>query len=216
MTPAERRPLTRALILEQALDLVDEHGLEWLSMRKLGASLGVEAMSLYNHVDNKDDVLDGMLDLVMRDIELPPPELGWRDRVRHLVREVRRVSLEHPGVILLHGIHPVLSARGFAPVEAMHAALEEAGFGQDRSIDAFVLVVAFIMGFMQVDRARLAAPTRDVDMPYRGWVGAEHERAVRLGLTLVHQDWDQEFERSLALVIEALEALADAHGPAPA
>ena len=62
MTVTERAPLNRALIAETALSLIDERGLDQLSMRKLGAELGVEAMSLYNHVDNKDDLLDAVAD----------------------------------------------------------------------------------------------------------------------------------------------------------
>ena len=70
--PQPRPPLTRERVLRAALDLADEGGIDSMTMRLLGQRLGVEAMSLYNHVDNKDDILDGMLDLVVGEIDLPP------------------------------------------------------------------------------------------------------------------------------------------------
>jgi AcrR family transcriptional regulator len=76
--PDERVPLTRARILRAGVDLADARGLERLSMRTLAGALGVEAMSLYNHVANKDDLLDGMVDLVMAEIESPRPDAPWR------------------------------------------------------------------------------------------------------------------------------------------
>ena len=73
-SPADREPrspLNRERVLRAALHLADERGIDALTMRELGQRLGVEAMSLYNHVDNKDDLLDGMIDLVVSEIDLP-------------------------------------------------------------------------------------------------------------------------------------------------
>ena len=75
--PKPRSPLSRERILETALELVDKGGIESLSMRKLGQALGFEAMSLYNHVANKDDVIDGILDLVLAESEPPSPAGDW-------------------------------------------------------------------------------------------------------------------------------------------
>src|SRR5205085_2589537 len=77
-----RLPLSRDRILRTALDLADESGIEALTMRKLGQALGFEAMSLYNHVTNKDDVLDGILDLVLAETEPPSPAGDWDAAVR--------------------------------------------------------------------------------------------------------------------------------------
>ncbi len=76
MATTRRKPLSRERILDTALALVDEEGIEALSMRKLGQALGYEAMSLYNHVANKDDLLDGILDLVLAEMEPPEPDGG--------------------------------------------------------------------------------------------------------------------------------------------
>ena len=77
-----RLPLSRDRILQAALELADEGGIESLTMRKLGQVLGFEAMSLYNHVANKDDVLDGILDLVLDETELPSPAGDWHTAIR--------------------------------------------------------------------------------------------------------------------------------------
>src|SRR5690242_11716388 len=76
MATKNRKPLSRERILETALAVADESGIDALSMRKLGQQLGYEAMSLYNHVANKDDLLDGMVDLVLSEMEAPRPEEG--------------------------------------------------------------------------------------------------------------------------------------------
>src|SRR3954469_4281965 len=82
MAVTPRTPLSRERILRAALELVDEAGLDALSMRKLGQALGFEAMSLYNHVENKDDVLNGILDLVLAEMEPPLPAGDWVSSVR--------------------------------------------------------------------------------------------------------------------------------------
>jgi AcrR family transcriptional regulator len=78
---AERRvPLSRERVLRAAVAMADESGIDSLTMRRLGQELGVEAMSLYNHVANKDAILDGVVDLVLSDIEVPPTGTHWRRR----------------------------------------------------------------------------------------------------------------------------------------
>src|SRR5438445_13216617 len=91
-----RRPLSRDRILHTALDLADEHGIESLTMRKLGQALGFEAMSLYNHVANKDDVLDGILDLVLAEGEPPSPAGDWDTAVRKSAISVHDGLTRHP------------------------------------------------------------------------------------------------------------------------
>ena len=96
-TTRARRPLTRARILTAALRLVDREGLEALSMRRLGQALGVEAMSLYNHVPNKAAVLDGLVELLLGELEIPGPEAGdWWERIRRIAHSYRRSAHAHP------------------------------------------------------------------------------------------------------------------------
>src|SRR5437660_628702 len=91
-----RLPLSRDRILQAALDLADDGGIEALTMRKLGHVLGFEAMSLYNHVTNKDDVLDGILDLVLAETEPPAPTGDWDAAVRRSAISVRQALRRHP------------------------------------------------------------------------------------------------------------------------
>ena len=91
-----RRPLSRARILRAAVHLADEGGLEAVSMRKLGQALRVEAMSLYKHVASKEDILDGMADLVMGDFEVPAKDVDWRTAIRRSAISAHDVLLRHP------------------------------------------------------------------------------------------------------------------------
>src|SRR5688572_4745470 len=93
-----RKPLNRDRVLRAAIAIADEDGLESLTMRRLGQALGVEAMSLYNHVANKDDILDGMIDIIFGEIGLP--EAGdWKEAMRRRAFSSRAVLTRHPWAI---------------------------------------------------------------------------------------------------------------------
>src|SRR5947208_17071508 len=94
-----RAALTRERILRAAINLADRDGIESLSMRKLGQKLGVEAMSLYNHCQNKVDVLDGMVDIVFGEIDLPANGVDWQIAMRQRAVSARQALLRHPCAI---------------------------------------------------------------------------------------------------------------------
>src|SRR5918911_147 len=96
-----RLPLSRDRILRTAIDLADESGIEAVTMRRLAQELGFEAMSLYNHVANKDDLLDGILDLVVGEIEVPGPGTGWRTAMRQRALSAHEVLVRHPWAAML-------------------------------------------------------------------------------------------------------------------
>ena len=117
MATTRRKPLSRERILAAALEVADEQGIEALSMRKLGQALGYEAMSLYNHVANKGDLVDAMVDAVVEEIELPPAGNDWRDPVRRCAISAHDAFLRHPWARLAwvrHGRHARLFASGHA------------------------------------------------------------------------------------------------------
>src|SRR5512134_389303 len=93
-----REPLTRERVIEAALRIMDAEGLEAVTMRRIGRELGVEAMSLYNHVRDKDDILDGISDAVMSQFEMPSATKDWSKDARAMAREWRRLLGLHPGV----------------------------------------------------------------------------------------------------------------------
>jgi AcrR family transcriptional regulator len=204
MSMGTRVPLTRERIIAAAVELVDESGLDALSMRKLGAALGVEAMSLYNHVDNKDDVLDGILDAVLREVPRPDPDLPWDDRLRELAHGFRRVGLAHPGVLPMFNSRRIISAEGFAAIANIHTVLREVGFDAGTSLDAFVFVASFIAGYLQIDMGRIQMTLAGRVTDYASWDAREHADGVELGLGLMARDWDTEFDRCIDLMLAGL------------
>jgi TetR/AcrR family tetracycline transcriptional repressor len=217
MTMAARTPLTRERIIVAAVALVDEHGLEALSMRKLGAALGVEAMSLYNHVENKDDVLDGVLDHVLREVPLPDPALAWDDQLWVLGRGFRDAGLAHPGVLPMFGARAIRTIEGFAPLEAAFGILREAGLDGDAALDAFLSLSSFVLGFVLVDMGgmRQAATGRAFDVSDLAELAdGGHPRLAELGEALRHGDSTREFERGFTMMLDGLRRLIEQQPPA--
>src|ERR1022692_4571016 len=96
-----RIPLSRERVLGAAVAFADQNGIASLSMRKLGEAVGVEAMSLYNHVANKDQLLDGMVDKVFAEIDLPAGEADWKTAMRERAKSARQALRRHPWAIAL-------------------------------------------------------------------------------------------------------------------
>lgn len=95
-TAKPRVPLTRQRVFEAAVAYADEHGIDELSMRKLGQELGVEAMSLYHHVKNKNEILDGMVDTIAQEIHITEPEGDWQTALRNQILAAREAVRRHP------------------------------------------------------------------------------------------------------------------------
>lgn len=153
-----RKPLNRERILETALAFADEQGIEALSMRKLGQALGFEAMSLYNHVANKDDLLDGMLDLVLAEMEPPAPEEGLNG-VRAAAISAHESLTRHLWAAgLLMAPSRVRPGR-LAFMNGLLAALREAGLSPETTYHAYHVIDAHIIGFS------LWQATHDFELP---------------------------------------------------
>ena len=141
-----RKPLSRERILESALALVDEQGIEALSMRKLGQALGFEAMSLYNHVANKDDLLDGMLDLVLAEMEAPLPDEGLAG-VRRAAVSAHDALTRHLWAAALLMTPSRIRPGRLAFMDALLGALRGAGFSPETTYHAYHVIDAHIIGF---------------------------------------------------------------------
>lgn len=145
-----RTPLSKQRVLAAAVTLADQIGIDSLSMRKLGEALGVEAMSLYKHVANKDEVLDGIVDIVAAEIELPPPvgEAGdWRQAMRRRSTSAHRVLLRHPWATML-----IVSRANVGPammryVDATLGCLRQAGFSYPLADHAWNAIDNHVHGF---------------------------------------------------------------------
>src|SRR5947209_7132103 len=142
-----RKPLNREQVLRAAINLANQSGLESLSMRKLAQGLGVEAMSLYNHVANKDDLLDGMVDFVFTEIGLPPTGVDWKPAMRQRAISAREVLARYSWAI---GVLESRSRPGPATLrhhDAVLGCLRQAGFSIAMAAHAYSVLDSYIYGF---------------------------------------------------------------------
>jgi AcrR family transcriptional regulator len=147
VTAEPRAPLSRDRVLRAAIALADQSGIETLTMRGLGRDLGVEAMSLYNHVANKDDLLDGMVDLVLGDIDVPPTGTDWKTAMRQRAISAHEVLLAHPWAAL-----QIMSRYNIGPgmtryLDATLGRLREGGFSVEGALDAWNALDSHLYGF---------------------------------------------------------------------
>ena len=146
MAETRRPPLTRDRVFLAAVELADAGGLESVSMRKVAGALGVEAMSLYHHVAGKDDLLHGMVELVVAEMEVASPERGWKDALRRSAISAHEVLVRHrwaAGLIMSTGVGA--SRLGFA--EGLLATLRRSGFSADLTHHAYHALESHIVGF---------------------------------------------------------------------
>jgi len=142
-----RAPLSRQQVLGAALDYVDEHGLAALSMHKLGAALGVKAMSLYKHVADKDDILDGIVDLLWAEIPADPPAGDWRDAVRRLAASLRDLVHRHPSGAPLLMSRPGLRERPLLIAHGVLQLMREQGVPERCAVPLLRTVIPYGIGF---------------------------------------------------------------------
>jgi AcrR family transcriptional regulator len=146
-TRATRAPLTRAAIIEVALAEIDGKGLEGLSMRSLGAALGVEAMALYHHFPSKGQLLDGLIERLLAEVEVPAPgSMPPLERLRHFVRSYRQIAARHPHAFTLLAVRRSNTEAAFALYERILEALAEAGFDDIQSGRLFRLIGSYTSG----------------------------------------------------------------------
>ncbi len=164
--PAARRPLTRDLIVDEAVALIDELGLADLTMRRLGRRLGVEAMSLYRYVDGREALLDGVVERVTGALQVDPPtggHSGWQPYLHRLAHEVRTIALQHPRVFPLvatrHPDAPWLRPplRSLDLVEAFLEGLISRGFSDAGAVASYRAFSGFLLGHLLLESAALGA-----------------------------------------------------------
>ena len=149
MSPAERTrtPLNRARVLNAAVDLADRIGVDALTIRRLAAALGVKPMALYHHVAGKDDILDGMVDLVFAEIDVPPTDEGWRAAIETRCGSMREVLGRHPWAVTLLDSRTSPGPATLRHHEAVLACLRGAGFSLALTAHAVATLDAFVYGF---------------------------------------------------------------------
>ena len=141
------RKLSREGIVAAALALLDREGADALTMRRLGAELGVEAMSLYRHLASRAELLDGVAALLAAEIEPQERPADWADALRSFAGEIRALARRHPAAFTLVGIRVLGGPSGLQPLEDVLASLRSGGFTPARAIAAYRLVTAYARGY---------------------------------------------------------------------
>ena len=214
-TAARRETLSRDQVLRAAVALADQGGIGALSMRKLGQVLGVEAMSLYNHVANKSDLLDGMIDIVFSEIGLPAGDSGWKQAMRQRAISAREVLARHRWAIGL-----MESRRSPGPATLRHhdavlGCLRQAGFPVDLTAHAYSLLDSYIYGFaLQEASLPFDTPEKTTQVAqeiFGQFAAGTYPHLTELTIQHVLQPgyhYGGEFEIGLDLILDALERAA--------
>jgi AcrR family transcriptional regulator len=210
--PPPRVPLTRERVLRAAVAFADDHGIASLSMRKLGEALGVEAMSLYNHIANKEELLDGMVDLVFAEVELPEPGSPWKAAMRARAVSARQAMNRHRWAISLMESRTSPGPATLRHHDAVIGSLRAAGFSIVMAAHAFSVIDSHLYGFVlqevtlpfdtveeipDIAQMMLERMPRDL-YPHLTELTVEH--ILRPGY-----DYGEEFEFGLDLILDGLE-----------
>jgi AcrR family transcriptional regulator len=210
-----RAQLSRDRVLRAAVTRADQNGISSLSMRKLGEALGVEAMSLYNHVASKNDLLDGMIDIVFSEIDLPSEDGDWKAAMRRRAISARQVLHRHPWAI---GLMESRTSPGPATLrhhDAVLGCLRRAGFSIELTAHAYALLDSYIYGFALQEASlpfgtgeeaaqvahQISAQFASGQYPYLTEMATEH--VLRPGY-----DYGDEFVIGLDLILDGLAAAA--------
>jgi AcrR family transcriptional regulator len=219
-SPTPRIPLTRERVLRAAVAMADRDGVASLSMRKLAKELGVEAMSLYHHVASKHALLDGMVDHVFGEIELPAGERGWREAMRQRAISARAALRRHPWAIALMESRASPGPANLRHHDAVIGCLRRAGFSVALTAHAYSILDAYTYGFA-LQEASLPFDTPEETAEVAQSIMAEFPAAdayphlAELAVEHVLQpgyDYGDEYEFGLELILDGLELAASAPG----
>ncbi|MDP9329474.1 MAG: TetR/AcrR family transcriptional regulator [Actinomycetota bacterium] len=215
-----REKLTRERVIDAALQVMDAEGLEAVSMRRVAREVGVEAMSLYHYVKDKDDLLAGICDRVMADFEFPDATGDWNQRVRAGARSWRRVLQAHPDVMRLFAVThgPSQSAPdALRPTEFALGLFKEAGLSDRDTVQAFHAFGGYIQGFAMMEGGSInpVAAAEDHLGKVASAVSAEDFPVLAaVSRHFAECDADEQFEFGLDLLIKGLRARVSADSSA--
>ena len=204
--------LTRERILEAALSLVDEEGMEALSMRRLAKELGVDPMAIYHHLPNKRALLSGVVEKAFSGMRVPDGAGDWRERVRAWARAFREVARAHPRLVPHLASYPEAAAEAtLESTEELYAAFEAAGMTPEEIVVAVGVVVDYLNGFALAEASgAVGEPDEHREMLEMLDARPEGELPAmrRTFLALADEDLTTDFEFGLQVVLAGLEATA--------
>jgi len=221
MAPSEdtsRRPaLSRERVLQSAVDLADREGLGALTMRRLGSELGVEAMSLYKHVANKEEILDGIVELVVGEVEIPARTTDWKEAMRRRAKSARDVLSRHSWAIGLLEARGSTGSASLRYADAILGNLRSAGFTIENAAHAFWVLDSFVYGHVIQETSMpigASDQTTDSETILEQDTIDEYPHLVEIGEHALRSEFsfDSEFEFGLDLILEALEQSATSAG----
>ena len=227
-----RTPLDRRRVLAAAIEFIDEHGLEALTMRRMGAHLGVEGMALYRHVTGREDLLDGVVDLVVDELYGDPevylaPQHGWEDYLQRLAHGVRRIAIAHPAVFPLIATRPPAAPwvrpplRSLRWLESFLDALTTHGFSDGAAVAAYRAYTSFLLGHLLLEVSQRGVPISPLDDPEATPHVEDRSLAAyplvrRFSPLLSEDESTAEFEESLENLLERLQrVLRESRRPGP-
>jgi AcrR family transcriptional regulator len=211
--PARKRePLTRERIVEAALRVMDAEGLDAVTMRRIGRELGVEAMSLYNHVEDKDDILNGVTERVMAQFDYPAPTGEWAEDARAMSREWRRLLGMHPSVcqLLAERHKPLEGLASFRAMDAALGLLRSAGLSDRDAAQAFNALGSYILGYVTMEQGLMLGNdddhARQHDLAMDALQGSGLDNVVACLPHFADCNTDQQFEFGLELIFRGIRA----------
>lgn len=207
-----RQALTAERALAEAMALADTEGLSGLTMRKLASRLGVEAMSLYHHLPNKDALLDGMVDQVYTEVELPLPDEPWQPAMQRRAESLRAALLRHPWAVELLDSRSTPGPATLAHHEAIIRNLRDSGFSWHLTAHAFSLIDAYVFGFViQEIQLPFDTPEENQELAEDIMEGMSQAFPYLTQFTMEHvmqpgYNYGNEFDYGLNLVLRGLTA----------
>jgi AcrR family transcriptional regulator len=211
--PRRREPLTRQRVVRAALQIMDTEGLEAVTMRRIGRELGVEAMSLYNHVEDKEDILDSICEEVVGEFEAPTAD-GWAEAARAAAFEYRRLLLAHPNVLTLmtERKRPFNSLNALRVYEYALEVFRSAGLTEMDAIQAFHSFGSYILGAVTMELGLMVGSPNEDEEAHREMArlvaSADLPRLQEALPHMVNCDLDEQFAFGLDLLIDGIRARA--------
>jgi AcrR family transcriptional regulator len=201
--PPAGKSLTPHAVAQAAARLIDQYGIDDFSMRRLGQGLGVEAMALYNHFEDKEAILDGVANLTLEQLPLPPEKGSWRNRIKAACRAIRDLAHQHPNLFRVAFTRRVVPTAALPVVERALAAFADAGLSPEAQASAYHTCHLYTRGFClwEIEQFR-SLP--DGQPPHVPSINGDYPHAAAAKESIFAPDLDREFDSGLDAILRGL------------